>query len=470
MRPKGPAWAVGTAFAATLLLGACSGTQPRPDADIRTLETLDAAGLMRLAERFERAGDPEAARRFYREAAAREPNNPAPLLALAEMLMKGRDFVAAETVLERARAVAPDSSATRLAMARLQLFEDRPEAALTELRALHALHAESAESYNVEAVALDLTGRHGEALRAYAEALVRAPDDMAILSNMALSMAAAGEFAAARDILEGLLEDPGRRTVALQNLALVFALAGDLAAAERAAREALGDDAAKSNRPFYRRLASLAPADRARAVFLRILPSEAKTAQMDTPEASPTAATADREETGNRGPAAEDLPAPEAAEIPDPAGKDVTRSETNAAEVPAGQGGGEKAAPLEQPRAEDAAERDAPSPPPEQSSIPFYHLQIGSFSSWKRALLGWQRLSAASDLLAEQAPAIETVKLPDGRETYRLLIGPLHGFRRAHTLCTGLGEQGVDCVVIPKRDAAQPLAQMRMDRESDPEE
>ncbi len=465
MRAKGPAWAVGAALAATVLLGACSGTRPRPDRDIRTIETMDAAGLMRLAARFERAGDAEAARRFYREAAAREPDNPAPLLALAAMLMGERDVVGARTVLERARAIAPDSAATRLAMARLHLFEDRPEAALAQLETLHALHAESGESYNVEAVALDLTGRHGEALRAYAEALVRAPDDTAILTNMALSMAAAGDFAAARDILESLLEDPGKRTLALQNLALVFALAGDLAAAERAAEEALGDVVVKSNRPFYRRLASLAPGDRARAVFLRILPPEAEVAQADVQEPAPPAAAT----TAPEGPAAENgangddavevAPAPAASTMTQPAETDLDRNEAGAAAAGEGNGDGDTPPPAAQTPADSAREAGAPSPRSEEGRIPFYHLQIGSFSSRTRAALGWQRLSAASDLLAGRSPAIETVTLPEGRATYRLLIGPFHGFGRTHALCADLEAAGIDCVVIPKRETARPLAQ-----------
>ncbi len=479
MRAKGPAWAVGAALAATALLGACSGTRPQSDRDIRTLETMDAAGLMRLAERFERAGDAEAARRFYREAAAREPGNPAPLLALAAMLMKARDFAAAETVLERARAVAPDDPATRLAMARLYLLEDRPEAALGQLGALRALDAESAErveSHNIEAVALDLMGRHGEALRAYAEALVRAPDDTATLSNMALSMAAAGEFAAARDILESLLADPGKRPVALQNLALVFALAGDLAAAERAADEALGDAAVKSNRPFYRRLASLPPRDRARAVFLRILPPEVGTAQAAGPGPAPPAATVTPPAEGAKdSEASEDAPAPEAPAVAQPAETAVARSEPGAAEAPAEEGNDGMVRSEEQAAAEGATEtrapsRDsetAPSPASGANAIPFYHLQIGSFSSRARAVLGWRRLSDASNLLAGQSPAIETVTLPDGRATYRLLIGPLHGFGRARALCADLGAEGVDCVVIPEREAVQPLMQMNEPADQD---
>ena len=477
MRAKGPAGALVAALAATALLGACSGTRPRPDRDIRTLETMDAAGLMRLAERFERAGDPEAARRFYREAAAREPNNPAPLLALAAMLMKARDFAAAETVLERARAVAPDDPATRLAMARLYLLEDRPEAALGQLGALRALDAESAErveSYNVEAVALDLVGRHGEALHAYAEALVRAPDDTATLSNMALSMAAAGEFAAARDILESLLADPGKRPVALQNLALVFALAGDLAAAERAADEALGDAAVKSNRPFYRRLASLPPRDRARAVFLRILPPDVETAQAASPEPAPSPATATPAEEGAKdGEATEDAPAPEAPAAAQPAETTRAQDGPGAVEAPAEEGNDHMLRPEEPAAAEDATETRGSSSASEAASdseanaIPFYHLQIGSFSSRARAELGWRRLREASELLAGQSPAIETVTLPDGRATYRLLIGPLHGFGRARALCSDLGAEGVDCVVIPEREAAQPLVQVPMDEATD---
>lgn len=493
--PSRQVW-TGVCGALLVILGlaGCSGrTPPPPGREVRSLETLDAAGLMRLAANFRRAGDREAAMRFYREAAARAPDDPAPLLAIAEMLGESGDVPGAATVLARARAIAPGDSAVLLASARFALQQDRPSEALEDVAALRRAGLDSADLYNIEAVALDLDGRHAEAVRAFAEALVRRPDDSVILSNLALSLAAAGEIAAARDILEGLLEDAATRPVALENLALVLALSGDLAAAEEAARAVLPPSALASNRRFYRRLATLAPADRPRAVFLGILPPETAVAAMargETQQAeetrSPAAAAPaagpvpprQKKAAADIGPPrrkdeAAPLSTPDAAaaapeQQPDAAAvavADAAAAETGRIpdEKPAEPAASQVVATDQAESSQPPAAETAPPVAAAREAIPFYHLQIGSFSSLARARLGWQRLSTASDALAGEVPALESVTLAGGQEMHRLLLGPIRGFRAARARCATLMEAGLDCVVIPERTAATPLSAAKAD-------
>lgn len=103
---------------------------------------------------------------------------------------------------------------------------------------------------NGKGIALDELGRHGDAQAEYRSAWSLAPDDRAVLNNLALSLALSGQYDEAIALLTGLVQDRHATPRNRQNLALALSLKGDDAGAQRVARADL-DDAAVSNNLRY---------------------------------------------------------------------------------------------------------------------------------------------------------------------------------------------------------------------------
>lgn len=404
-----------------------------------SIERLDADGLSRVAERLERTGDMRGALSFYLQAVEKRSDDPTILAAV------GRIYV---TVGERQRAgqfwrqtlvFDPNNGEALIGLAENAIREGSGAEAIDLIDRLHRVAPATARSYNLQAIALDLGGDHLAARRAYAEALLRAPDDPDILSNMALSMALAGEYEAAQDILGSLAEGANEVTAAHENLALVAALQDRTDEAVTLAAMAMPAETARANKPFYQRLASLDGLDKARAVFLGILP----------PEAEQPAAAAPEPESP---PVARETPATGAAAVAagSPAAEEETKEE----------------APVERAREPDPVDEpdesvsggigSAPAAPT-AAALPDYHLQLGAFSSLDRLRRGWTALGALAE--AEGLSAFyDSVELDEG-VLYRLITGPVTGYSRGREVCRKIAEAGGACVVTPFRPSLQPLGE-----------
>lgn len=419
------------ALAALALLALASCAAPRGGTDpqgVRGFDSLDVAGLMRLAGNFERSGDYESAIGFYVRAMRKAPDDAEIPAALGNLFLERGDLTQAEPLYLRARALDPENLQATAGLARLYVSSDRPDEALALLAPLHAAGRGTAGSFNSAAVAHDLRGEHEAARLFYTRALLETPEDTDILSNLALSMAVAGEYAAAHDLLDGLAERPGQVETAMENRSLVLALEGRTGEAEDLARRVQPEETVRLNRLFYRALPNLdsGPA-RARAVFLGRLPDtmpEPVQQAVLAPETPPAAEVfAPPVEKADAAPVAvnEDLPVEPAAPVA-------------------------SAMPVIVEADADAAAR-----------IPAYHLQLGSFSDEERARKGWE-LYARQDVLSDLGASIEPIAGGQGAPLHRLLAGPVTGYSAAQAVCRALAEAEIPCLVIPERPDAVALA------------
>jgi Flp pilus assembly protein TadD len=94
-------------------------------------------------------------------------------------------------------------------------------------------------------VAYDQVGRPEDARAAWAQALKLSPDNPSVLSNLALSWAAAGDAPQAETLLRKAVARPGATLQMRQNLALVLGLQGKTAEAERLIRDDLPPETAE---------------------------------------------------------------------------------------------------------------------------------------------------------------------------------------------------------------------------------
>jgi Flp pilus assembly protein TadD len=105
-------------------------------------------------------------------------------------------------------------------------------------------------------VAYEQVGRSQEALAAWEQALRLSPENPAVLANVAMSKAAAGDLPAAEALLRRAVARKDSTVKVRQNLVLVLGLQGKLQEAERLAREDLPPEVASANLAWLRSAAA----------------------------------------------------------------------------------------------------------------------------------------------------------------------------------------------------------------------
>ena len=103
-------------------------------------------------------------------------------------------------------------------------------------------------------IAYDYVGRPVEAQASYDRALAQSPQNPAVLNNVALSRALAGDLEGGIAILEQQTKRPTAQAQVRQNLALLYALKGDLSKVERLASQDLPERIVKNNLAYFRDL------------------------------------------------------------------------------------------------------------------------------------------------------------------------------------------------------------------------
>ncbi|GER08166.1 hypothetical protein GCM10007972_04520 [Iodidimonas muriae] len=461
-------------FSALLVLSACATQPEAPDRGRSAGVTdMDAARLKRLGKKFQEAGEWQTSMQFYSQAVQEDPKDPDIHAAIGRNFFEMRARDAARQSLERALALDPYHDEALITLAALSIGDHAPQKTLELLDRLHKKGRGTAQSYNLAAIAHDLMGQPLMARKAYAEGLVRSPDNPDIMSNMALSLAISGEFDAAKDILGSLSERASAANkneggapsnAAQENLALVVAMEGNAEEAGLIASQVMSVGQVKVNQPFYDRLAYLAPQDRAQAVFLGQLPqqedsvAEAIIAE-DTEE---EAKTADQDAAVVVVELADDLgtqetPPISSANLEDMATVSDKVDQTLVKQDRAGPEQMAEAPIAPTPSAADESVIDTTDEETGDEEIPGYHLQLGSFSSEARLQRGWESVKSLK-VLSSFVPLFEQARSNDGEEVWRLLIGPVSGYSAGRDICDVLQKAKAACVVLPEKSDVETLA------------
>ncbi len=216
-----------------------------------TTSSSDTPSRVRLAEAARGSGDFSAAARLYQEAVQKQPDDPALHLALADVLLKAEDAKDAEREAATAVQLAPKDAATHLLHGKALLALHRLDPAIAEFDLALARDRNAVPAMNAKAVALDQKGMHAQALAIYRHALEIAPNDLALLNNLGLSLALAGQYEEAIDTLSKVIEEDGATPRNRENLALALALKGRSDDAARVMRADLDEAHVQSNLQYF---------------------------------------------------------------------------------------------------------------------------------------------------------------------------------------------------------------------------
>jgi Flp pilus assembly protein TadD len=200
----------------------------------------DAASRMRVASTAEASGQMDVALSMYGAAAARDPNNAEAQARFAAALMRSGNRAQAEQVLAAAVERRPEDRRLLLELARMRLRSGSAGEALGLFDRVLVRDSRSVAALDGRGVALDLMGRHPEAQDSYRRAQTLAPDSISVANNLGLSLLLDGRPDEARAVLEPLARrsDANQRVTA--NYAISLAATGD----EAAARNVLGGEEA----------------------------------------------------------------------------------------------------------------------------------------------------------------------------------------------------------------------------------
>lgn len=255
--------------------------------DMNEVQSLDAAGFVRMAGRLEQIGDYVGAGQFYLDAENLQPGLIAVKLGLARVYEALGDTAQATYYFNLALGLDPENLEAVRGSARNLLRAELPVDAQLVVETYLSDNPASPGLLNFLGVARDLQGNHAGAQAVYRDGLaLTSPggDSFTILmNNLALSLALGNSFSEAVLLLNPYIGDMrlgldgmnAAQSSFRQNLALVYALSGKPESAYEVAKSALPEDQAAFNRTFYEIIPTLSASDRTRAVFLGVLPDDA---------------------------------------------------------------------------------------------------------------------------------------------------------------------------------------------------
>lgn len=207
---------------------------------------------------------------------AADPRNVRALLEAGNLSVRLGDTAAALAFFARAEAVDPTNPRILAGRASTLVRMERPGEALRLFQTAEARGLPARDYAADRGFAYDLLGQPGLAQTDYKLALQSMRDDETV-RRYALSLGITGNVEEAMRQLDPLLRKTDR--AAWRARAFILAMNNDMPGAERIATNMMPGNMGHSLAPFFRRLANLAPADRAFAVhFGQLSPTAARLA------------------------------------------------------------------------------------------------------------------------------------------------------------------------------------------------
>lgn len=384
--------------AVSAFLWACDKAPGEPE-----IAAIDAADepirdfLRTAAATSQNSSNYAAAVNYYRSLHVRDSNDIEAILGLARNLRYIGAANEATKLLKEALDQFPDRIDLRAELGKAQIAMGEAADAVETLAEATKASPSDWRSLSALGIAYDLLENYSQAQASYWAALEVSPKNIAVLNNLALSKALAGELAEGISILEqaSALPRPGNQV--RQNLALLYAMNGDIETAEGLLKQGLSEEIAQHNLTFYRQLHSRL----ARRVGRKTRMKPAPTAQEEAPKD-------------------EDIVIVAAA--PD---------------EPAEQGGTEQGV-LEEGGIELGG-----------IGVGGARVQLGVFSTKERASAWLLALrDVHPDLLSDLRFEIDKLGVGAAAAGYRLVAGPLASEALAADLCTKLHSRKETCTII----------------------
>lgn len=198
---------------------------------------------------------------FWRAELAAHPSDAEAALRLANALIDLGQGEQAATIAQAALAARPTDRDLLMTVGRAHIARGEAFFGIAALEQARDLQPGDWRVWSLLGVAYQQVRRPDDAEAAWAEGLRLAPEQPALLANIAMARLTAGDAAAAETLLRRAAAQPGAGLKVQQNLALVLGLQGKAAEAEALLRRNLPPDQADANLAWLQaRAAAPAPA------------------------------------------------------------------------------------------------------------------------------------------------------------------------------------------------------------------
>ncbi len=246
-----------TVSAFALIAAASAGAALAGDAKTKPAETSTFTAPPAKVDTYKKASqadiqsalrdDPLKQAAYFSDQFEHDPTNAQIGICLSNALRTlGRYQEAADTA-HSVLLFAPDNTDALVAAARAHIGGGQGFYAIDQLEHLSKLKPNDWQAYSLLGVAYDQTKRPDDAQTAWATALKLSPNNPAVLTNIAMSKVAGGDFVGAEPLLRTAVAQKSSTLQERQNLALVLGLEGKMAEAEKLLRQDLPPDAADAN-------------------------------------------------------------------------------------------------------------------------------------------------------------------------------------------------------------------------------
>lgn len=434
--------------------------------------------LLRYCSKFQDSGDLVTAAGLCDRAHRLEPGNPVPLMQLADIL-KGLNqpdqaMAAYRTIIESELR----HTDARYALGKMYIARGEYDTAAAQFQAALRYKTDDPRLYNALGVAQGLIGASESAMQAFTAGLEIAPKHIALRNNMGLALVMSGRHEEGVRILEAVAADPAADDTNHHNLQLAYGMvtAAKADAEAAAAEQSASGFAQQSMAPVEPVMAEpvIAETDSQMAAAANPAPKPAANPAngdgdaplflIPEPDSEPAFATTGEIETPIEVTVREDSASanrsgdsPRRMQTARATTGDAADANVESANPPSAYMGTYLTADADIARPNDKAM--APKVPESQlaalqpiapaMSDGDYAVQLASYLSEARAMLGWSELRGnAPDLLDPVSPVVRRADLGEERGTvYRLRTAPT-AKTDATTLCTELKARGIDCLVV----------------------
>ena len=234
-------------LAAAVLAGCAQSDQVEKQVSYK--ETLRDAAIV-----AHQSFDYEAAATHYRSLYERDPGDTEALLGVARNLRYLGSSGEAIDVMVKGIADHGQIPAFVLELAKSQITARQFDEASETLELAAKLLPDNWDVFSTTGIFHDYVGEFDTAQAAYHAALELSPNNVAVVNNLALSLAQSGKLDDGIAILVKLLNDRKSTPHTRQNLAMLYALSGDIKNAEKLARQDLPADAAVENLTTFQQM------------------------------------------------------------------------------------------------------------------------------------------------------------------------------------------------------------------------
>jgi Flp pilus assembly protein TadD len=465
---------VAAAFGAILLVTGCASSYDPMYAGLPKNLDGGVGQLLRYCSKFQDTGDLVTAAGLCERAHNLEPANPAPLMQLADILIAMNQPEQAMTAYRTIIEAAPQYTDARYALGKMHIARGEYDIAAAQFQAALRYKADDPRLYNALGVAHGLIGANESAMQAFADGLEVAPKYISLRNNMGLALVMDGRHEEGVRMLEAVAADPAANETSHHNLQLAYGLVS----AANADAEAAAHEQANSSMPQESmapvepvtvepdlQMAAASPAPQQDATIVApvaLVPElESERALATTGESESPIEVTVREDTPSAGPSGDSPLRVQTARATTGDTMDANAGSASAymgaylnadAEIPA------PANTVVAPKASEP-QVAALQPMAPATSSGDYAVQLASYLSEARAMLGWSELrGAAPDLLDPVSPVVQRADLDGDRGTvYRLRTVPT-AKNEAASLCNELKARGIDCLVIKEASGSVPRA------------